>query len=67
MTREITWIGSYRFVDEITDALRAMADGLDVSRSSPTFGIDQVEEAMRVSADPASGSSKVMLRLSLID
>ncbi len=31
MTREITWIGSYRFVDEIDDALRALADGLDVS------------------------------------
>ena len=28
------------------------------------FGIDQAAEAMRVSADPASGSSKVMLRLS---
>ena len=24
VTREITWIGSYRFVDEITDALLAM-------------------------------------------
>ncbi|MEK8169839.1 hypothetical protein NKH77_08535 [Streptomyces sp. M19] len=31
VTREITWIGSYRFVEEIDDALRAMADGLDVA------------------------------------
>ncbi|MBP1133996.1 L-idonate 5-dehydrogenase [Arthrobacter sp. PvP023] len=65
VTREITWIGSYRFVEEISDALRAMADGLDVSPViTHQFGIDQAEEAMRVSADPASGSSKVMLRLS---
>ena len=68
MTREITWIGSYRFVDEIGDALRAMADGLDVSPViTHKFGIDQAEEAMRVSGDPASGSSKVMLRLSPTD
>ena len=31
VTREITWIGSYRFVDEITDAVAALRDGLDVS------------------------------------
>jgi hypothetical protein len=41
-----------------------MADGLDVSPViTHKFGIDQAEEAMRTSADPASGSSKVMLRL----
>lgn len=65
VTREITWIGSYRFVDEISDALRAMAAGLDVSPViTHTFGIDQAAEAMRVFGDPASGSSKVMLNLS---
>ncbi|MET4592190.1 L-idonate 5-dehydrogenase [Arthrobacter sp. 754] len=65
VTREITWIGSYRFVDEISDALQAMANGLDVSPVvTHTFGIDQAAEAMRVFGDPASGSSKVMLRLS---
>ena len=31
VTREITWVGSYRFVDEITDAVHALRDGLDVS------------------------------------
>ncbi|MGO4431172.1 zinc-binding dehydrogenase, partial [Streptomyces sp. MCAF7] len=31
VTREITWIGSYRFIDEIDDALRALRDGLDVT------------------------------------
>jgi L-idonate 5-dehydrogenase len=64
VTREITWIGSYRFADEISDALRAMAEGLDVSPViTHKFGIDQAAEAMRVSADPTAGSSKVMLRL----
>ncbi|MBT2596686.1 L-idonate 5-dehydrogenase [Arthrobacter sp. ISL-72] len=65
VTREITWIGSYRFVDEITDALRAMADGLDVSPViTHRFGIDQAAEAMQTAADPTADSSKVMLRLS---
>ena len=65
VTREITWIGSYRFVDEITDALRAMADGLDVSPViTHKFGIDQAAEAMQTAADPTADSSKVMLRLS---
>ena len=31
VTREITYRGSYRFVDEISDALRLMAEGVDVS------------------------------------
>ncbi|HEU5484815.1 MAG TPA: L-idonate 5-dehydrogenase, partial [Microlunatus sp.] len=30
VTREITWVGAYRFVEEISDALVAMRDGLDV-------------------------------------
>ena len=36
VTREITWIGSYRFVDEISDALKAMAEAWTFPRSSPT-------------------------------
>lgn len=64
VTREITWIGSYRFVDEISDALRAMADGLDVSPLiTHTFDLADADEAMRTAADPGSGSSKVLLRL----
>lgn len=64
VTREISWIGSYRFVDEITDALAALADGLDVSPlMTHSFGIDDAETALQVAADPGSGSSKVMLRL----
>lgn len=65
VTREITWIGSFRFVDEITDAVAAMAAGLDVSPlMTHEFGLDDALEAMRVAADRSSGSSKVMLRLS---
>jgi L-idonate 5-dehydrogenase len=64
VTREITWIGSYRFVNEIQDALHAMSQGLDVSPLiTHKFGIDDAEAAMKVAADPASGSSKVMLQL----
>jgi L-idonate 5-dehydrogenase len=64
VTREITWVGSYRFVDEISDALLAMRDGLDVGPLiTHTFDIDQAAEALAVAADPESGSSKVMLRL----
>ncbi|WAP59188.1 L-idonate 5-dehydrogenase [Streptomyces sp. S465] len=64
VTREITWIGSYRFVDEISDALRAMRDGLDVTPLiTHTFDLDQAAEALAVAADRTSGSSKVLLRL----
>ncbi|WP_405875379.1 L-idonate 5-dehydrogenase [Streptomyces sp. NBC_00005] len=64
VTREITWIGSYRFVEEIDDALRALRDGLGVSALiTHRFPLERAEEALAVAADPASGSSKVMLRL----
>jgi L-idonate 5-dehydrogenase len=64
VTREITWIGAYRFVEEITDALAAMRDGLDVSPLiTHRFGIQQAAEALAVAADRSSGSSKVLLRL----
>lgn len=64
VTREITWIGSYRFVDEIDEALRALRDGLDVTPLiTHRFPLERAEEALAVAADPGSGSSKVMLRL----
>ncbi|MBB2921151.1 L-idonate 5-dehydrogenase [Cellulomonas cellasea] len=64
VTREITWMGSYRFSEEIDDAITALADGLDVDPlMTHTFGIDDAEEALRVAADRSTGSSKVMLRL----
>jgi L-idonate 5-dehydrogenase len=65
VTREITWIGAYRFVEEISDALVAMRDGLDVSPLiTHRFPIDRAEEALAVAADRSTGSSKVMIGLS---
>jgi L-idonate 5-dehydrogenase len=64
VTREITWVGSYRFVEEIDDALRAMRDGLDVSPVvTHRFEMDQASRALAVAADRSTGSSKVLLRL----
>lgn len=63
VSREIDYRGSYRFVDEISDALRLLADGLDVEPMlTHTFDLDQVEQAFHVAAGPES--SKVLLALS---
>jgi L-idonate 5-dehydrogenase len=63
VTREITWIGAYRFVEEISDALDALRDGLDVSGViTHRFDIGQAAEALATAAGPES--SKVMIRLS---
>ncbi|MFD2025130.1 L-idonate 5-dehydrogenase [Promicromonospora aerolata] len=62
VTREITWVGAYRFVEEISDALDAMGDGLDVSGVvTHRFGIEQAGEALATAA--GAGSSKVLIRL----
>ncbi len=64
VTREITWVGAYRFVEEISDALVAMRDGLDVAPLiTHRFALADAAEALAVAADRTSGSSKVMLRL----
>ncbi len=64
VTREITWVGSYRFIDEITDAVQALHEGLDLSPLiTHTFKIDQADKAIAVAADRTSGSGKVMLQL----
>lgn len=65
VTREIDYVGSYRFSDEITDAVAAMADGLDVDPLlTHTFNIDDAVEAFETAGDRSTGSSKVMLKLS---
>lgn len=65
VTREIEYRGSYRFVDEISDAVAQMARGLDVRPlMTHEFSIDDAAEAFAVAADRSSGSSKVMLKLS---
>ncbi|MEV0022861.1 hypothetical protein AB0H45_11650 [Streptomyces atroolivaceus] len=65
VTREITWTGSYRFVEEMEDALLALREGLDLTPLiTHRFPVARAEEALAVAADPAGGSGKVMLRLS---
>ncbi|QZN85378.1 L-idonate 5-dehydrogenase [Cellulomonas sp. C5510] len=62
VSREITWIGSYRFSDEIYDAVAALGAGLDVSPLvTHVFDLEDAERAMAAAAAP--GSSKVLLRL----
>ncbi|RRO17988.1 L-idonate 5-dehydrogenase [Saccharopolyspora rhizosphaerae] len=64
VTREITWCGSYRFVDEITDALDVLRGGLDVSPLiTHTYPLAQADRALETAADRSTGSSKVLLRL----
>lgn len=64
VTRELDYRGSYRFVDEITDALDLMAGGVDVSPlMTHSFHLTDAVEAFAVAADRSTGSSKVMLGL----
>jgi L-idonate 5-dehydrogenase len=64
VTREITWVGSYRFVDEITDAVAAMENGLDVTPLiTHRYPINEAAQAIAVAADGKSGSGKVLLQL----
>jgi L-idonate 5-dehydrogenase len=65
VTREITWIGSYRFIDEITDAVQAMHEGLNLAPLiTHTFKIDQAAQAIALAGDRSTPSGKVMLQLS---
>ena len=65
VTREIDYRGSYRFVDEITEALELMASGLDVSPlMTHELPITDAARGFALAADRSTGSSKVMLRLS---
>jgi L-idonate 5-dehydrogenase len=62
--RELTWLGSFRFAGEMTEAIDLMAQGLDLTPvMTHQFGLDQVAEAVATAADRSTGSSKVMLRL----
>jgi L-idonate 5-dehydrogenase len=64
VTREISWIGSYRFVDEITDAVAAMENGLYVTPLiTHRYPINEAAQAITVAADRNSGSGKVLLKL----
>ncbi|MDY5128831.1 L-idonate 5-dehydrogenase [Actinotignum urinale] len=65
VTREITYKGSYRFIDEITDAIEAMANGLDVHPLiTHEFDIDDAQKAFETAKDKSTGSAKVLIKLS---
>lgn len=65
VTREIEYRGTYRFVDEISDALDLLAGGLDVEPLlTHSFPIEEAAEAFAVAGDRSTGSSKVMVKLS---
>lgn len=62
VSRELTWIGSYRFSEEIDDAVTALAQGLDVEPLiTHVLDIDDAVRALEIAGSP--GSSKVLLRL----
>ncbi|MET7278763.1 alcohol dehydrogenase catalytic domain-containing protein [Kribbella sp. NPDC005582] len=62
VTREITWTGSYRFVDEITEAVALLAGGLEVTPLiAAEFGLADAAAAIDAAAATAG---KVLLRLS---
>ena len=64
VTREIDYRGSYRFVDEISEALRLMAGGVDVSPlMTHEVSIDDAVRGFELAGDRSTGSSKVMIRL----
>lgn len=64
VTREITYRGSYRFVDEISDALRLMAEGVDVSPlMTHEVTLADALHGFELAADRSTGSSKVMIDL----
>ncbi|MBM7825042.1 L-idonate 5-dehydrogenase [Arcanobacterium pluranimalium] len=65
VTREIEYRGSYRFADEMDEAIRLLDGVVDISPlQTHEFDILQACEAFDVAADRSSGSSKVMLKLS---
>jgi L-idonate 5-dehydrogenase len=65
VTREIDYRGSYRFIDEISEALKLMARGVDVSPlMTHEVSIDDAVHGFELAADRSTGSSKVMIRLS---
>lgn len=65
VTREIDYRGSYRFVDEITDAIALLDGTVDVEPiMTHEFELADAVAAFAAAADRSTGSSKVMLKLS---
>ena len=65
VTREITWLGSYRFIDEITEAVALLHNGLDLTPLiTQTFPLHQAPEALSAAATKQT-PGKVLLQLDL--
>lgn len=63
VAREITYVGAFRFDEEMTDAVGLLAGGLDVSPVvTHTFSLDDAQRAFETAADK-NISSKVLLDL----
>ncbi|NUP74635.1 MAG: L-idonate 5-dehydrogenase [Sinomonas sp.] len=61
--REIDYLGSFRFIDEISTALEYFAEGLDIEPMlTHEFPVEEAVEAFRIAGDRSTGSSKVLLR-----
>ncbi|GAB3180010.1 L-idonate 5-dehydrogenase [Nesterenkonia halophila] len=64
VSREITWLGSFRFEDEMDDAIRLLAEGLDVEPIiSHEFPLSEAQGAFDAALDPSVPTSKIMLRI----
>jgi L-idonate 5-dehydrogenase len=64
VTREIDYRGSYRFVEEISEALELMAAGVDLSPlMTHEVTLAEALDGFALAADRSSGSSKVMIFL----
>lgn len=64
VTREIDYRGSYRFVEEISQALDLMASGVDLSPlMTHEVSLSDALSGFELAADRTSGSSKVMIKL----
>lgn len=64
ISREITWIGSFRFADEMTAAVQLMAEGLHIEPViTHEFSISEAKQAFATAADRSSGAGKVLLRI----
>lgn len=64
VTKEIDYLGSMRFVDEITDAVQALAEGLIVEPLlTHTFPVGEAHTAFSTALDPKA-AGKVLLSFS---
>lgn len=64
VSREITWIGSFRFADEMETAIELLGDGLDLSPViSHEFDLEEAHQAFDTALGAEAPSAKVMLRM----